>query len=271
MSKASKPTAKDDSEYHLHTKPGQLSPLCLMVGAPGRVRMIGEKYLEKPDYFQNSHRGLVSCTGKFHDEVISVVTHGMGGASAGIIFPEAVRCGARVLIRVGSCGSLIRKSKPGDSIIVTGAIRFDGASDNWAPLEFPAVADWRVVAALVRSARQIVPEGYYTGIECTTSDFNQGQGRPGFRKAISEKMRQRHQEVLRLGVACYSMEAASLFTWCAAEAGGLPCGTINAIYGNRITEEWNPGGDEQASLIALKALVSLSADKTIKHFMHLKF
>src|SRR5579872_1810541 len=147
MATASKPKTADKREYHTHTRPGDLSPLCLICGAPGRVDMISESYLTKVRRFNNEHRGLLSCTGEFSGQLISVVTSGMGGASTGIVLPEAVRSGGRIFIRVGSCGTLLRKPKIGDAIIVTSAIRYDGASDNWAPLEYPAVADWRLVAA----------------------------------------------------------------------------------------------------------------------------
>src|SRR6185312_5899006 len=113
--------------------------------------------------FSNDARGLVSHTGKYRDIDISVTTSGMGGPSMGIVLPEAVQSGARIFIRVGSCGSLVRESKIGDVIIPTAAIRFDRTADDWAPPEYPALADWRVVSALHRAAQAKAPGGLPAG------------------------------------------------------------------------------------------------------------
>lgn len=265
--KAERPTTKDALEYHLHTGPGDLAPLCLLVGAPGRVYMIAEK-LTDVTYYDNEHRGLRSCTGRYEGVPVSAVTSGMGGASTGIVLPEAVRSGARLFIRVGSCGSLILDSDPGDVIIVNAAVRFDGASDVWAPPEYPAFADHRVIAALIASAEKTAPGRYWTGVEATTSDFNMGQGRKNLRGELSERMRTRHGEMGRLGVACYSMEAATLFVWCATEGGGLPAGTINAVFGNRVKDVWETKGEELAVDVALRALHHLASEQTLKRCLY---
>ena len=207
MERADKPKASGGVSYHTHTGPNDLAAMCLIVGAPGRADMIAEKYLKGSRRFSNDARGLVSHTGKYRDIDISVTTSGMGGPSMGIVLPEAVQSGARIFIRVGSCGSLIRESKIGDVIIPTAAIRFDRTADDWAPPEYPAVADWRVVSALHRAAQAKAPGRFHAGVECTTSDFYTGQGRPNLFGVVPDRMKARHQEVLRLGAACYSMEA----------------------------------------------------------------
>jgi uridine phosphorylase len=262
MSKADTPRA-GRVEYHTHTGPGDLAALCLIVGAPGRAEMIAAKYFRKPKRFANDHRGLVSYTGKYEGVEVSVTTSGMGGPSMGIVLPEAVRSGARIFIRVGSCGSLIRASKVGDVVIPTAAIRFDRTALDWASPEYPACADWRVVSALHRSASEKAPGRFHMGVECSTSDFYSGQGRPNLAGLVPDAMRSRHQEVMRLGAACYSMEAAALFVWCATEGGGLPAGAINAVFANRHTNKWGVAGEELAAEIALEALLDLSKDESM--------
>ena len=249
-----------DVQYHTHTGPNDLAALCLIVGAPGRADMIAKEYLQDAKRFSNDKRGLVSHTGKYRGIDVSVTTSGMGGPSMGIVLPEAVRSGARVFIRVGSCGSLIPKSKIGDVIIPTAAIRFDRTADDWAPREYPAAADWRVVSALHRAAQAKAPGRFHTGVECTTSDFYVGQGRPNLSGIVPPRMAARHQEVLRLGAACYSMEASALFVWCATEGGGLPAGAVNAVFANRHTNEWGVAGEELAAEVALEALVHLAQE-----------
>lgn len=264
---ADQPRTSDQKQYHIHTADGDLSPLCLIVGAPGRAELVAEKYLSAPKRFANDYRGLVSYTGKYQDTVVSVTTSGMGGPSMGIVLPEAVRSGARIFIRVGSCGSLLANSKVGDLIVPTAAVRYDGASNDWAPPEYPAAADWRVVSALQRAADIHAKGRTHFGIECTTADFYGGQGRPGLFNDVSERMQRRHLEVLRLGAACYAMEAASLFVWCATEGGGLPAGAINAVFANRQTNEFGTEGEELALEVALEALRILAQDESMASYI----
>ena len=80
-------------------------------------------------------------------------------------------------------------------------------------------------------------------------------------------MQARHREVLRLGAACYSMEASTLFVWCATEGAGLPAGAINAVFANRHTNEWGVAGEELAAEIALDALVSLTQDPSLRPYL----
>ncbi len=269
-SSADRPTILENLQYHLHTSTNYLSPLCLIVGAPGRVDMIGEKFLTDVKRYANDHRGLVSISGKYSGVEVSVTTSGMGAPSLGIVLTEAVLSGARIFIRVGSCGSLIRESRIGDVIVVNGAIRYDGASETWAPLEFPAFSDYRIVHALVEAASKNASGKYHLGIECTTSDFNSGQGRPNLFHVIPERMKARHDEVMRLKVSCYSMEAAALFVWCATEGGGLPCGAINAVFANRKTKQFGVAGEELAALVALEALLKLSSEPSMQGYISRK-
>ncbi|MEO5923165.1 MAG: nucleoside phosphorylase [Bryobacteraceae bacterium] len=266
MPKADKPQS-GALQYHTHTGDGDLASLCLIVGAPGRADLIAQKYLQDAKRFANEHRGLVSYTGLYRGTPVSVTTSGMGGPSIGIVLPEAVLSGARIFIRVGSCGSLLPEAKPGDVIIPTAAIRFDATAEDWAPKEFPACASWQVVKALHEAASRIAPGRFHTGVECTTGDFYTGQGRPNLFGAVPERMRLRHEEVLRLGAACYSMEASALFVWCATEGGGLPTGAINAVFGNRHTNEWRVDGEELAAEIALEALLLLQKDETVADYV----
>jgi len=271
---ADKPKTGQGLEYHLHTAPKDLAPLCITVGAQGRVQLIGG-LLKDTKYFTNKYRGLISCTGTYKGQKISICASGMGGPSLGITSPEAIRCGARIIIRVGSCATLIREASVKQSIIVNAAVRFDGASLDWAPIEVPAVADYRVVTTLEAAAQKIAPQDYWVGNEVTTTCFNVGQGRPDLSGVIPPRMMARHKEMIRLKMACYSMEAASLFIYCMSQGIYLPSGAINAIYGNRITNKWSTedereAGDMQASMIALEALLILAQNPRMQYYMNLK-
>lgn len=266
---ASRPTSADGREYHLHTRPGDLAPLCLQSGDPARARMIAERFFER-GMLVGDHRGLRSYTGRRGGQRISVVTTSMGGTCTGIVTPEAYRSGGRIFIRVGSCSTLLEQPKPGDAIIVTGAVRLDGAGLNWAMPEYPALSHHRVVSALEDAAQGLARGHYYLGVEATTDCFNEGQARPNVDNEIPEFQLARHRELIRLGVACYSMEAAALFVWCSTHVkrlGGLPAGAVNAVYGNRRTNAFQVCGEERAAEIALQALITLADDPHMAKYM----
>jgi uridine phosphorylase len=248
---ADRPLAGNGRQYHLETGPDDLAERCLLVGAPERAKMIAKRFFAKRRKV-GDHRGLRSYTGEFAGVPVSVVTTGMGGASAGIVLPEAVASGASVFVRVGSCGALVRGARPGDVAIATGAVRFDGASDNWAPVEWPAVADHRLVGALVASAKR-VGAAAHVGIGVTTSCFREGQARPDDDGWLAARHVRRHEELVKRGAVFYSMEDAAIFVWCSTH-GGLPAAAVNAVYANRVTGAFDPVGDETAAEIALMAL-----------------
>src|SRR3989338_6871016 len=221
MSQADKPRTLEGQTYHLHTHSGDLAPLCLLVGSPERAELIAQNLLNNAKEV-GSNRGLKSFTGTYKNVPVSVVTTGMGAASIGIVLPEAYESGARLFIRVGSCSALQSNIELGSSIIVTNALRFEGASLNWAPQEFEAVANKKIVAALENSAQQLAPQKFHLGVEATTDCFYEGQARPNVDGVIPEHLAKRHEELMRSNVACYSMEASALFVWCSTHKGGIP-------------------------------------------------
>lgn len=251
---ANRPTAKGGKQYHLETGPNDLAARCLLVGSPERAELIAKRFFRKARKV-GDHRGLKSFTGLYEGVPMSVVTTGMGGPSIGIVLPEAVRSGARAFIRVGTCGVLRAEVPVGASVICTGAVRLDGAGENWAPIEYPAVADWRVVAALASVALDAgLPHAI--GIGATTTCFNEGQARPDDSGYVPPRLQAQHDELVRRGVLFYSMEEATLFVWCSTH-GGYPCGAIDAVVANRVTNVFGVRGEESAAAIACKALAKL--------------
>lgn len=248
---AERPMTEDGRALHLHTRAGDLAERCILVGPPERAEMIATTLMQGAKKV-GDHRGLLSFTGEFAGMPVSVVTTGMGAPSAGLVIKEAVASGARIFLHVGSCGALVREARPGDLMISTGAARYDGASQEWAPIEWPAVADWRLVSALVKSAERL-GEAHHVGVGVTTACFHEGQGRGSEDDWLPPHLRDRHEWLLRIGARYYSMEDSAIFVWCAAH-GGYPAGSVNAVYANRITGEFEQKGDEKAARIALMAL-----------------
>ncbi|MDO8435613.1 MAG: uridine phosphorylase [bacterium] len=263
--RADAPITPDGQTYHLHTKAGDLAEYCLLVGSPERAEMIATN-LFRGGRLVGDHRGLRSYTGvavrpdgiKTRPSTLkmSVVTTGMGGPTTGIVLPEAVYSGARVFIRVGSCSALQPGPKPGEAMICTAAVRLEGTSLNWAPIEYPAVSDYRVVAALVKSAEhQRLP--HHVGIGATTDCFNEGQARPDRNGYLPPRLLAQHEELTARGVAFYSMEEATIDVWCSTH-GGFLAGAVDAVYGNRSNNAWAVTGDEEAAKIAIGAFFILN-------------
>lgn len=253
---AERPTAENGKHYHLETGPNDLAARCVLVGDPGRATRIANLLLGDVRKV-GDHRGLVSYTGKDENHMpISIVTTGMGGASIGIVLPEAVASGAKAFIRVGSCGALKEEARVGDLAIATGAVRLDGASVNWAPIEWPAIPDWQVVMALTGAAEYRSARCHH-GIGITTDCFYEGQARPDQNGYVPERLLRRHDELVRRGALFYAMEEAALFVWCSTH-GGIPCGAVNTIYANRVTGEFRACDDTVAAKVALYALRTLS-------------
>jgi uridine phosphorylase len=121
---------------------------------------------------------------------------------------ELVKCGAEVFIRVGTCGGMQLDIKGGDLVIATGAIRAEGTSKEYAPIEFPAVADFRIVNALVDAAENL-GFAHHTGVvQCKDSFY--GQHSPET-KPVSYELQNKWEAWKRLGCLASEMESAALF------------------------------------------------------------
>ena len=251
---ANKPTTGEGKQYHLHTGPNDLARHCLLVGSPERAELIAKELFTESKKV-GDYRGLKSFTGKYKNMPMSVVTTGMGSATTGIVLPEAVRSGAGVFIRVGSCGVLQPGIDCGEAVICNAACRYDGASDNWAPTEWPAVADWRVVTAL-KQASENMGKNCPVGIGVTTTCFNEGQARPDDNGYIPPRILERHDELVQRGALFYSMEEATIFVWCSTH-GNIPCASIDTVYANRPDNKFRTGNDEETAKIALEAMLLL--------------
>lgn len=158
------------SQTHISYSPKDIATIALLPGDPARAKLIGEKYLEKAK-FVASYREFVTYTGYYKGVRITVTSTGIGSPSTAIAVEELINLGAKILIRVGTCGgALKREIKPGSIIIPTAAIREEGTTKEYLPPEFPAVADFRVVQALIESAQQLRFR-YFVGINRTHDAF----------------------------------------------------------------------------------------------------
>ena len=141
-----------DRQYHIQVAKGEVGRYVIMPGDPKRCVKIAQ-YLDNPVLIADN-REFITYTGTLDGVKVSVTSTGIGGPSASIAMEELYRCGADTFVRIGTCGGMQTDVKSGDIVIATGALRMEGTSKEYAPIEFPAVADLDVTNALVAAAKQ---------------------------------------------------------------------------------------------------------------------
>lgn len=155
-------------QYHIRLKRGDIAPVVLVPGDPGRVEKIAAKLTGSRKIADN--RGMVTVSGSYRGCDVSVTSTGMGGPSAAIAYEELINCGAQILVRVGSVAALQPEIAPGDLSLPYACIRDDGATRYYVPDNYPAAADPRLYQALLdAAAKQEV--ALWTGINWTHSAF----------------------------------------------------------------------------------------------------
>lgn len=193
-------------QYHIQVAAGEVGRYVIMPGDPKRCAKIAQ-YLEEPVLIADN-REYVTYTGTLEGVKVSVTSTGIGGPSAAIAMEELYRCGADTFVRIGTCGGMQKEVKSGDVVIATGAIRMEGTSREFAPIEFPAVPDLGVTNALAAAAEG---KGYpfHTGVvQCKDSFY--GQHEPET-KPVSYELMNKWEAWKRLGCLASEMESAALF------------------------------------------------------------
>lgn len=217
-------------QYHIGVGKGDVGRYVFLPGDPKRCEKIA-KYFDQPVKVGDS-REFVTYTGYLNGVKVSVTSTGVGGPSASIAMEELVACGADTFIRVGTCGGMDMNVQSGDLVIATGAIRMEGTSKEYAPIEYPAVADLDMVNALVEGAKR-VNAFYHTGVvECKDAFY--GQHRPETLPNGQDLLR-KWNAWLGMGCKASEMESAALFI----VAGYLHvrCGTTLLVVANQEREK----------------------------------
>lgn len=224
-------------QFHLKCYPGQLGEYCLLPGDPGRCEKIA-KYFDEPE-FLSSNREFTIYRGYIDGERVSVCSTGIGGPSAAIAVEELAACGVKNFIRIGTCGGIDMKVRPGDVVIATGAVRQDGTSHEYAPPEFPAVADFELTTALVAAAKKLgIPS--HTGVVQSKDSFY-GQHSPS-RMPTAGALLEKWEAWRRLHVLASEMEASTIYTVCASL--GLAASSVFHVIWNQERATQFPGEEE---------------------------
>lgn len=197
---------QDGSQYHTGLKEGDVGEYVLLPGDPKRCQKIAEFFDDAK--LVADKREFVTYTGFLNGVKISTTSTGIGGPSASIALEELVKVGAKNFIRVGTCGGMDLNVKGGDIVIATGAVRMEGTSKEYAPIEFPAVSNLDITNALVNAAKNL-GYTYHTGVvQCKDSFY--GQHNPEI-MPVGYELLNKWEAWKRLGCLASEMESAALF------------------------------------------------------------
>ncbi|MEM2899950.1 MAG: uridine phosphorylase, partial [Thermoplasmata archaeon] len=195
----------------------------------GEVEKIGEN----SDYVLKREYKTMTC--KIDGERVSCTSTGIGGPATSIAVEELMQIGAHTLIRVGSTGAIHKNIRLGDVIITSAAVRLDGASGHYAPLEYPPIA----LLALIEAADRLSKGKawtYHVGITVASDTFYPGQCREdSFSGYVPLRFKGTFEEWQRLNVLNYEMESATLYTM--GNALGARAGCVLGVIVNRQTGE----------------------------------
>lgn len=250
-------------QFHIRCSQGDVGGYVILPGDPGRCQSIAQ-YFEDPVYLR-TNREYEIWNGTLLGEKVSVCSTGIGGPSASIAMEELANIGAHTFIRVGTCGGIDLSVCSGDVIIATGAVRMEGTSLEYAPIEWPSVPDFSVLSALVQAAKNLGRPWKAGVVQCKDSFY--GQHSPG-RMPVSYQLEQKWEAWKRLGVLASEMESAALFAVAAARR--VRCGSVFHTIWNQEREKAGLDQKEihdtssaiQVGVEALKLLIAEDRKKT---------
>ena len=242
----------DPRQYHIALAEGDVGRYVFLPGDPGRCELIAS-YFDDPQKVA-SHREYETWTGYLEGEKVSVTSTGIGGPSAAIALEELVAIGSDTFVRVGTSGSMQEHIKPGDIAIVSAAIRDEGTSLHYLPIEFPAVADVELTQALSDAARGM-GKTVHVGVSQSKDSFY-GQHSPE-RMPVAGRLAERWTAWMGGGAICSEMEAASLYIVASVlrvRASGLMMVMGHPDQSPMSPEEWDASKVEHLLPVAIEGM-----------------
>ena len=221
---------KRDRQFHIQCTREEVGKYCVLPGDPGRCEAIARLF-DDP-HFVRSNREYTTYTGTLLGEKVSVVSTGIGGPSAAIAMEELCNLGAHTFVRVGTCGGIELEVQSGDVVVATGAVRMEGTSREYAPIEYPAVPDFAVTRTLTEACQKLGFSWHAGVVQCKDSFY--GQHSPG-RMPVGGELLEKWEAWKRLGVLASEMESAALFTVAAARRAR--CGSVFHVIWNQEREK----------------------------------
>ena len=236
-------------QYHIHLTEEQGAKYAIIPGDPGRVEKIAA-YLDDAKQV-GYNREYNSYLGYLDGEKVLVVSTGIGGPSCAICVEELSKIGVDTFIRVGTCGGMQPNVEPGDVIIGSGAIRQDGTSREYLPIEFPAVADFKVTQALYNAAEKLGYRNHVGVVQAKDSFY--GQHSPES-MPIAPELLYKWEAWKRGGCLASEMEGAALFIVGAARK--LRTGAVfHCVWNQEIAKSGMPKERKEDTSCAIKTAI----------------
>lgn len=197
---------KLEKQFHIRCVEGDVGKYVILAGDPGRCESIAA-LLDNPRHI-GMNREYNIYTGSLEGKAVSVCSTGIGGPSTAIAIEELHNIGADTFIRCGTCGGIDLDVQSGDIVVATGAIRYEHTSLEYAPIEFPAVADFAVVSALKNASERLGNRTHTGVVQCKDSFY--GQHSPE-KSPVSYELLAKWESWKKLGVKASEMESAALY------------------------------------------------------------
>ncbi|MDH4335433.1 MAG: nucleoside phosphorylase [Chloroflexota bacterium] len=228
-------------QYHIALERGELAEHILLVGDPGRVAKVAERF--DAIELERTNREFATVTGTFRGMRVSVISTGIGTDNVEIVLAEVMEITDQAtLIRIGSSGALLPEIEMGDLIVSIGAVRLENTSDFYVHPGYPAIAHRDVVWALEAACRKLGVR-HHVGMTATASGFYAPQGRA--MRTLPVRYPDLAEELRRQRVANLEMESSALFVL--AGLAGLRAGTVCAAYAQRVDGTFLEGAAKEAA------------------------
>jgi len=241
-----------EKQHHIQLQPGDVGETVFLPGDVGRAEIIAS-YFDTAELVAKN-RQYITYTGTYQGVKVSVTATGIGCPAVAIAMEELIMVGARNFIRIGT-GGMIQTWLPNPSILViTGAVRGDGTSREYFPLEYPAVADYYTVQALLDAADKRQVE-VFAGYERTHDAYYAESSRSQL------DYLERDRPWIESGVLVTSNEAATVLTLASARGcrgGVVICsGAHHQLPGKEASAEQMKKAISDATYLSLDAAVAL--------------
>ncbi len=222
--------SKDNKQYHIGLGAEDIGRYVILPGDPKRCEKIAAYFDDAK--LVGDNREYVTYTGSLDGVKVSVTSTGIGGPSAAIAMEELTKIGAHSFIRIGTCGGMQEDVKSGDVVIANAAIRAEGTSREYAPIEFPAVSNFEVISALKNASDNLNLTSHIGVVQCKDSFY--GQHEPE-KMPVSYELESKWNAWLKLGALASEMESAALFT--VANYLKVRCGSCFLVIANQEREK----------------------------------
>lgn len=199
----------ENLQYHINLSEKDKAKYAILPGDPGRVEKIAS-FLDNPKQIAYN-REYNTFEGYLNGEKVLVVSTGIGGPSTAICVEELAKIGVDTFIRVGTCGGMQLDVNPGDVVIASGAIRMEGTSREYLPIEFPAVADFDVTSALSIAAKHLEYPHHIGVVQAKDSFYSQHSPEA---MGVCDELNSKWKAWIKGGCLASEMESAALFIVC---------------------------------------------------------